>query len=314
MFKKLASIYDPLGLLSSIHLYRLAVDEKKRWDGEISEELKSKWIKWVCNLKIVEVPRTIAPHLEEVTALDLHHMMDASGKAVSAQTVAVVMQPSETTKGLLTSKSRIAKRGLTTPRQELVACQMGANLAANVNKALGGSSVRENNCWTDSMVALCWVTNPFKNWKTFVSNRVRKIFDISGSMNLNWRHVPTEMNSADHGSRGASIQKLEKIHWWKGADWLIDRSKWPQEMEKFNEAQGIAEEELKQNSELVLMALGEKNAEWDILLQKSTLKKTRRVTTWCLRFCQNALLKKEGKPLKLGPLQTEELAEADCTG
>ena len=47
MLKKLASIYDPLGLLSPTlvdgkHLYRLAVDEKKGWDGEISEELKSK--------------------------------------------------------------------------------------------------------------------------------------------------------------------------------------------------------------------------------------------------------------------------------
>ena len=74
------------------------------------------------------------------------------------------------------------------------------------------------------------------------------------------------MNSADHGSHGASIQKLEKIEWWKGADWLIDRSKWPQETEKFDEAQEIAKEELKQNSELVLMALEKKNDEWDILL------------------------------------------------
>ena len=63
----------------------------------------------MCNLKIVEVPRTIAPYLEEVTALDLHHMMDASGKAVSAQTVAVVMQPNGTTRRLLTSRSRVTK-------------------------------------------------------------------------------------------------------------------------------------------------------------------------------------------------------------
>jgi len=143
MLKRLASIYDPLGLLSPAlvdgkHFYRMAVDEKKGWDGEISEELKTKWIKWVCSLKAVEVPRTIAPYLEDVTAVDLHHMMDASGKAVSAQTVAVVMQPTGITKGLLTSKSRIAKRGLTIPRQELVACQMGTNLAANVNKPLEG--------------------------------------------------------------------------------------------------------------------------------------------------------------------------------
>ena len=120
--KHVEEIGDPLGLLSPAlvngkHLYRMAVDEKKGWDGEICEELKSNWIKWVCSLKTVEVPRTIVPYLEEVTAVDLHHMMDASGKAVSAQTVAVVIQPTGITKGLLTSKSRIAKRGLTIPRQ-----------------------------------------------------------------------------------------------------------------------------------------------------------------------------------------------------
>ena len=316
MLKRLASIYDPLGLLSPTlvngkHLYRMAVDEKKGWDGELSEELTSKWIKWVCSLKTVEVPRSIAPYLEEVTALDLHHMMDASGKAVSAQTVAVVLQPTGITKGLLSSKSRIAKRGLTIPRQELVACQMGANLAANVNKALDGWSIRENICWTDSMVTLCWINNPFKNWKSFISNRVRKIFDISDGLNLTWRHVPTEMNSADHGSRGASIQKLEKIEWWKGADWLTDKSRWPLEADKFNEVETLAEEELKQNSELALMALEKTSDEWEEVLQRSTLKKARRVTAWCLRFCKNALRKKEGKPMKSGPLKTEELAEAD---
>ena len=72
---------------------------KKGWDGEISEELKTKWIKYVCNLKIVEVPKTIAPYLEEVTALDLHHMMDASGNAVSAQTMAAMIQPKWNNKG-----------------------------------------------------------------------------------------------------------------------------------------------------------------------------------------------------------------------
>ena len=59
------------------------------------------------------------------------------------------------------------------------------------------------------------------------------------------------------------------------------------------------------------MALEKRNNEWDILLQKSTLKKTRRVTAWCLRFCKNVLLKKEGKSLKLGHLKAEELAEVD---
>jgi len=63
-------------------------------------------------------------------------MMVASSKAVLAQTIAIVMQPSGMTQVLQTSKSRITKRGLSIARQDLVACVMGANIAANTNKAL----------------------------------------------------------------------------------------------------------------------------------------------------------------------------------
>ena len=62
---------------------------------------------------------------EDIIQVSLHHFMDASDKAVSAQTVVVVAQTSWVTQGLLTSNSRITKKGLTTPRQELVGCQMG---------------------------------------------------------------------------------------------------------------------------------------------------------------------------------------------
>ena len=47
MLKRLASIYDPLGLLSPAlvngeHLYQMAVDEQKRWDGKIGEKTEVK--------------------------------------------------------------------------------------------------------------------------------------------------------------------------------------------------------------------------------------------------------------------------------
>ena len=118
-------------LVEGKHLYREAVDKKKGWDKQVCEELSRKWNKWVKSLQTVKVPRSIAPYLEDVIQVSLNHFMDASDKAVSAQTVAVVTQSSGVTQGLLTSKSRITKRGLTTPGQELVGCQMGANLAVN---------------------------------------------------------------------------------------------------------------------------------------------------------------------------------------
>ena len=195
MLKTPASIYDPLGIISPMlvegkHLYREAVDERKGWDKQVSEELSRKWNKWV---KSLQTPRSIAPYLENVIQVSLHHSMDASDTAVSAQTVAVVTQSSGVTQGLLTSKSRITKRGLTTPRKELVGCQMGANLAVNTRKALKNLPVTHNYRWTDSTVALCWVKNLFKNWKAFVSNRVRKIYYITQELNLEWRYVPTNI-------------------------------------------------------------------------------------------------------------------------
>ena len=140
MLITVASFYDPLRIMAPVliegkHLYRLAVDEKKGWDEEVSNELQVKWKKWIYVLKAVEVPRSIAPYMEDVTAVILHHLMDASKKAVSAETIAIVVQPSGKTQGLLSSKARLVKRGLSMPRQELVSCQMGANLATNTNQS-----------------------------------------------------------------------------------------------------------------------------------------------------------------------------------
>ena len=44
---------------------------------------------------------------------------------------------------------------------------------------------------------------------------------------------------------------------------------------------------------------------------KCSLKKTRRVTAWCLRFCYNALQEVHSHSRKSGPLKVTELEEAD---
>ena len=90
MLKTFASIYDLLGLKSPIldkskHLYRLAVNEKRGWDNGVSTELKKKWVKWLYGLQNVKVPRFIAPNLEDITTIVLHHLMDTSSKVVTAR-------------------------------------------------------------------------------------------------------------------------------------------------------------------------------------------------------------------------------------
>ena len=67
---------------------------------------------------------------------------------------AVVYQRSGTNQGLAASKARLAKKGLTFPRLELVSEHMAANLAQNAKDVLQGLPVRHVNGWLDSSVAL----------------------------------------------------------------------------------------------------------------------------------------------------------------
>ena len=70
-------------------------------------------------------------------------------------------------------------------------------------------------------------------------------------------------------------------------------------------------EKSKVNSELILMSKDVKPDKWDILLQKCTLRKTRRVTVWHLRFCYNALQQVHSHSRKSIPLKVTDLEEAD---
>ena len=56
---------------------------------------------------------------------------------------------------------------------------MAANMVRNLGNALHGLPIWSITVWMDSRVALYWITNPDKTWKTFVSNRARKISEIT---------------------------------------------------------------------------------------------------------------------------------------
>ena len=143
------------------------------------------------------------------------------GTRLAATTYAVVSQSGQT-QGLVTAKARLAKQGLTIPRQELFAGHMAANLVTNVKEALEGFPVANSYCWLDSTVALHWIRDE-GNYKQFVQNRVNKI----QQKNLEWRYVPTHENPADLGSRGGAVTQTYEL-WWYGPKWLSKPEKWPE--------------------------------------------------------------------------------------
>ena len=88
---------------------------------------------------------------------------------------------------------------------------MTVNLLTNVHDALTRYPGKSLNAWLDSTVALHLIRGASK-YKQFVGNRVRKIKE---NESVSWRHVPTQENPTDLGSRGGPVNK-ENVLWWEG--------------------------------------------------------------------------------------------------
>ena len=157
--------------------------------------------------------RTIAPFREAIDSIQLHAFGDASSKGVCAAVYAIISQESETSKGLITSKSWLSKKNLTILRLELVAGHMAVNLAINVGNALQSCDPVVH-CWLDSTVALCWIQGSGE-YHQFVANRVQK---IQQHREIIWCHVPTDQNPADLGSTGGTMTSMSL--WIHGPPWL----------------------------------------------------------------------------------------------
>ena len=116
------------------------------------------WVQWEERLpEQLTVPRSLAVHHEEVQYIELHAFGDASGKGVAAVVYAVVVQELGVNEGLVAAQVRLAKKGLTIPRLELVSGYMAVNLLTNVTEALKGFLLTAKYCWLDSTVALYWM-------------------------------------------------------------------------------------------------------------------------------------------------------------
>ena len=90
--------------------------------------------------------------------------------------------------GLLAAKARLAKKGLTMPRLELISAHMAANLVDNVRGALEGCVVWSVYGWTDSTVILHWIAGQ-GSYNQFASSRVAQ---INAKAYVKWSYVGTK--------------------------------------------------------------------------------------------------------------------------
>jgi hypothetical protein len=169
---------------------------------------------------------------------------------------------------------------------------MAANLVMNVQQALDGMPVTGTYGWLDSTVALQWLKGGGE-YKKIVANRVRK---IKVCPDIIWRHVPSQDNLADLGSRGGQV--TGNLLWWKGPPWLTNQSEWPRDI--VTTATHESEAEAKATREVFKLAV-EATKPPDEILTKFSLNKAVRVNAWISRFVHNCRAKATKKETRSGP-------------
>ena len=85
MLKVVASMYDPLGLVSPITVMGKMLFQEaaklKSWDEVVSSELAERWLMWIASLKSLvslKIPRCVKPNQFDDAMLELHCFSDAS--------------------------------------------------------------------------------------------------------------------------------------------------------------------------------------------------------------------------------------------
>ncbi|XP_042901721.1 uncharacterized protein [Parasteatoda tepidariorum] len=216
VLSQIARLYDPLGLLGPViskaktFMQRLWL-HKLYWNEKLPSPIAQEWtlfIKALHSIETIQVPSCVLK--ETFSALILHSFADASEKAFGAviylQTVA---DPDESFREILCSKPRVAPiKTMTIPVLELSASLLLSKL---VKKVLEAMKLKFDHIklWSDSTIALAWINTSPHLLKTFVSNRVSQIRQLTS--NCNWGHVYSEMNPADIISRGSDATTLGSL-------------------------------------------------------------------------------------------------------
>lgn len=202
------------------------------------DDLDKRWIKWslsrACR-RDRSVPRCYNgfEKPDAMADIQIQHLGDAYNNGYgTASYLRVVNTNNEDINGgmkasLLVGKSRTPPiRFVNIPRLELDAGTVTVRVTGFIEREFD-LPVSKTVFWTDSAIALQYVKNTKRRFKTYAANRVSEIRD--GSDPEQWRHCRTHENPADLSSRGLfGHQLLDNELWFSGAPFL-QRSEdtWP---------------------------------------------------------------------------------------
>ncbi|XP_075163067.1 uncharacterized protein LOC142235692 [Haematobia irritans] len=228
----IARLFDPLGWLGPIviiakMLMQQLWESNVGWDEAVSPLLLEKWNSFresLPSLQNLRIPRWVC--FSPGVRVQIHGFCDASERAYCAAIYMRIDDSDNISSNLLVTKTRVAPiKKATIPKLELCGALLLTNLVKVVIESL--TCEFQIHLWTDSSIVLGWLQKSPQTLKTFVANRVSEIQQFTNI--ANWKHIKTDDNPADLGTRGSLPQDLiENCLWWTGTSWIrTPENLWP---------------------------------------------------------------------------------------
>ena len=232
-------IYDPLFVVCPViitgkRIFQEACENVTGWDDELNHDLKTRWERWLVELRHLEnfqIPRPFFRISNSPENFQLHVFCDGSMVAHGAVAYIRRQDQKDVDTALVMAKTRLTPLNRSTlktvPRIELNAAKLAVILQQQIMDEI---TLQVDQCffWTDSTVVLYYIKNNQSRFQRFISNRVA--FIRSRTMIEQWHHVPGSENPADILSRGVgNAEEFVTDSTWKlGPNFLHqDKSTWP---------------------------------------------------------------------------------------
>ena len=224
----LSSVFDPLGLLNPILIkgkifMQTLWKENISWDQQLNSIHANEAKTLIHELQYVD--NIVFPRRAINNTQSLHVFVDASSRAYGA----VVYTVSEESTNLVLSKARVApcrENSVTIPKLELTAMLLGCRIISYLSSFIHTNQIY---LWSDSKVALAWVSSTKEMKNVFVANRVNEIKLLQNKFSINLMHVSSEENVADLLTRGCNIKTLKGSKWMVGPTWLTSPLEFPRQ-------------------------------------------------------------------------------------
>ena len=323
MLKALASMYDPLGIVSpyilegKLLLSGVMKDKKLGWDNLIGKDTKKnfeKFLKGVEALSQYTIDRWLNVEITKGVVPTLQVFCDSSKVAYGFVFYRRVQAEETVVIRFLFAKSRLipanaekTRHHESIPRFELTAAKAASDMYEEICKE-AGEEYGKVYFWSDSKTTLNWIRNRSIRPDTFMQNRISV---IRAKTNIeDWHFVPTKENPADHSSRGIKATDTETWDIFLNGPLFLRSPDWVPPDKTLTEEETAGEEEVTINA--VVEKIEEKSWVEEITERRETWARKIRLLARVRRCARKWKTKKNaGRNGKIPELKNEELREAE---